>query len=90
MPWGNYLPILSPGLFIFYQFAKADEKLKFLEIIKIYYINMGREIVNALNGLVGCLLTGLDEQNSKIIQITEEIFYELEKKVGTRIFVGIL
>jgi len=88
--WRNYIGSMSPGLFIYYQFAKEEEKLLFLKIIKTHYLNMGKEIVHTLNGLIGCLLTGLDEQNQGIIRMTQEIFEELEKKVGTRMFMGVL
>lgn len=87
-PWGKYLGLLSPGLFTFYQFAKLEPKIKFLKIIKSQYIKMGRELIYTLCALVNCLSIGLDDQNPEVVKLTEDIFNELEKKVGTRGLIG--
>ncbi len=86
--WGSSLAFYSPGLFSFYQFAKLDVKLKFNDLIKKYYLRLGSEILACLNGLIGILLLGLDDQNEEALKGVEDILQALERKVGTRMFYG--
>ena len=86
--WGINLALFSPGLFTFYQFAKLDVKAKFHEIIKRYFLGMGSEILPIINGLVPCLLVGLEDQNDEAKKQVEELIAGLGSKVGTRNLFG--
>jgi len=84
--WGTRLAFYTPGLFAFYQFARLEIKLKFNELIKKYYLSIGREIFSCVNALVGVMLLGLDDQSEEAVKSIEDILMSLERKIGTKAF----
>ncbi len=87
-PWGNCLSYYSPAFFAFYQFSKLEVKLRFLTLIHEEYIRMGRELLQCLAPLLGCLFAGMDDQRHEPIEKSEQILRDIEAIVGTRIFFG--
>lgn len=53
--------IYSVGLFPFFQAAHQKNKHYFLEIIRNYYIPVGRDLIPCIPGLVLSILPGLEE-----------------------------
>ena len=83
--WGTRLAYYSPGLFAFYQFARLEIKAKFNELIKRFYLSMGAEIIECINGLISIMLLGLDDQSEDAVH-SVEILQSIERKIGTRAF----
>lgn len=82
------IALFFSGLFNFYQFAAFEVKQSFLELIRVYVLQMKKELILSLPGFMLCMLPALEDQNSEILKKVENILSETEKIVGTSEFYG--
>ena len=89
---GDNLGLYSSGLFPFFIYASAQNKIKFLEnIIKKHYLTLEKcEFKLCLSGMLICILPGLEEQNETLQKTIKEIFKESRNILGDEYFYGIL
>ena len=89
---GEDLGLYSSGLFPFFAYASAQNKIKFFnDIIKKHYLTLENNEFNlCLPGMVASILPSLDEQNEIMQKTLKEIFKESREKVGDSNFFGIL
>ena len=89
---GEDLGLYSSGLFPFFAYASAQNKIKFFnDIIKKHYLTLeDKEFNLCLPGMIASILPALDEQNETMQKNLKEIFKESRNKVGESNFFGYL
>ncbi len=89
---GKNLALFSSGLFPFYQYASAQNKINYLESIikKVYLCINSTELELCLPGLLVSILPCLDENNDKITKNVIEVFNDISSKINAKIFYGVL
>ena len=89
---GKNLALFSSGLFPFYQYASAQNKINYLESIikKVYLCINNTELELCLPGLLVSILPCLDENNEQITKNVIEVFNDISSKIDNKIFYGIL
>ena len=89
---GKNLALFSSGLFPFYQYASAQNKINYLESIikKVYLCINNTELELCLPGLLVSILPCLDENNEQITKNVIEVFNDISSKIDEKIFYGIL
>ena len=89
---GDNLGLYSAGLFPFFVYASAQNKIKFLNdiIIKHYLTLEISEFKLSLSGMLASILPALEEQNENMQKLIREVFLEARKKCGDEFFFGTL
>ena len=89
---GDNLGLYSAGLFPFFIYASAKNKIKFLDIIiKKHYLTLEiSEFKLSLSGMLASILPALEEQNEEMQKTIREIFQEAREKCGDTFFFGTL
>ena len=89
---GDNLGLYSAGLFPFFIYASAQNKIKFLnDIIKKHYLTLEiSEFKLSLSGILASILPALEEQNEVMQKIIREVFLSAREKCGDEYFFGTL
>ena len=89
---GENLGLYSAGLFPFFLYANAKNKIKFLnDIIKKHYLTLEiSEFKLSLPGMLASILPGLEEQDESLQKLIKEIFKDAREKTGDTYFIGTL
>ena len=89
---GDNLGLYSAGLFPFFVYASAKNKIKFLEdIIKKHYLTLEiSEFKLSLSGMLASILPALEEQNEFMQKTIREVFEKAREKCGDTYFFGTL
>ena len=89
---GDNLGLYSAGLFPFFIYASAKNKIKFLDdIIKKHYLTLEiSEFKLSLSGMLASVLPALDEQNEVMQKSIREVFQTAREKCGDTYFFGTL
>ena len=89
---GDNLGLYSAGLFPFFIYAAAQNKIKFLnDIIKKHYLTLDiSEFKLSLSGMLASILPALEEQNEVMQKLIREIFLSSREKCGDEFFFGTL
>jgi len=80
--------LYSFGMFAFYANASNQVKRQILEIVRIFYLPIGRDLIPALPGLVLALVTGIEENNQEVLKDLHKTLDKLEETAGRRYFLG--
>ena len=89
---GDNLGLYSAGLFPFFIYASAKNKIKFLDdIIKKHYLTLEiSEFKLSLSGMLASILPALEEQNEEMQKSIREVFLKAREKCGDTFFFGTL
>ena len=89
---GDNLGLYSAGLFPFFIYASAQNKIKFLnDIIKKHYLTLDlSEFKLSLSGMLASILPALEEQNEVMQKMIREVFMIAREKCGDEFFFGTL
>ena len=89
---GDNLGLYSAGLFPFFVYASAKNKIKFLDdIIKKHYLTLEiSEFKLSLPGMLASILPALEEQNETMQKSIREVFLKAREKSGDTYFFGTL
>ena len=89
---GDNLGLYSAGLFPFFVYASAQNKMKFLnDIIKKHYLTLEiSEFKLTLSGMLASILPALEEQNEQMQKLIREVFLTAREKCGDEFFFGTL
>ena len=89
---GDNLGLYSAGLFPFFIYASAQNKIKFLnDIIKKHYLTLDiSEFKLSLSGMLASILPALEEQNELMQKMIREVFLTAREKCGDDFFFGTL
>ena len=89
---GDNLGLYSAGLFPFFIYASAQNKIKFLnDIIKKHYLTLDiSEFKLSLSGMLASILPALEEQNESMQKMIREVFLAAREKCGDDFFFGTL
>ena len=89
---GDNLGLYSAGLFPFFIYASAQNKIKFLnDIIKKHYLTLDiSEFKLSLSGMLASILPALEEQNELMQKMIREVFLKAREKCGDDFFFGTL
>ena len=89
---GDNLGLYSAGLFPFFAYASAQNKMKFLnDIIKKHYLTLEiSEFKLTLSGMLASILPALEEQNEQMQKLIREVFLTAREKCGDEFFFGTL
>ena len=81
---GDNLGLYSAGLFPFFIYASAQNKIKFLnDIIKKHYLTLDiSEFKLSLSGMLASILPALEEQNESMQKMIREVFLTAREKCG--------
>ena len=85
---GDNLGLYSAGLFPFFIYASAQNKIKFLnDIIKKHYLTLDiSEFKLSLSGMLASILPALEEQNELMQKMIREVFLTAREKCGDDFF----
>lgn len=72
------------GLFPLFAFASMQIRPKIIDLIKTFYLPIGKDLLPCLNGLVMALVPGLEETNSEFYRSIVKLLDEVGEKVGQR------
>ena len=89
---GDNLGLYSAGLFPFFIYASAKNKIKFLDdIIKKHYLTLEiSEFKLSLSGMLASILPAFEEQNEEMQKSIREVFLKAREKCGDAFFFGTL
>ncbi|EGR29985.1 n-terminal domain protein [Ichthyophthirius multifiliis] len=84
----DYIGVYSIGLFPFFSNGQLRNKFYFLNMIKKYYIPLGKDLIPCAPGLVLSILPGLDENNQELLKEIHEIYTCIMVVCGRKYFIG--
>lgn len=80
------IAIFSFGLFSMFKKAQLEIKHSIIELFEKYYLPMGEQLVPMLNGLIGCLLSGMNDSETEMKGKILKLLVKVNSCVGDHVY----
>lgn len=84
------IAIFSYGLFSMFKRATLEIKQKILELFTNYYLPLNEQLVPMLPGLIGCLLSGMNDSETDMKSRILKLLGKINAKIGDHMFMSTL
>lgn len=84
------IAIFSYGLFSMFKRATLEIKQKILELFGEYYLPLNEQLVPMLPGLVGCLLSGMNDSETDMKSKILRLLAKINVKIGDHLYMSTL
>ena len=84
------IAIFSFGLFSMFKKAQLEIKHSIIGLFEQYYLPMGEQLVPMLNGLIGCLLSGMNDSETEMKGKILKLLAKINTCVGDHVYTSAL